>query len=91
MCKLFGLRANKSVDVSFSFYEMPRKSFEELAEDAKLLGKHYSPPRYPSLHSGIEAAAHELYTRRDAEACASSATKILNSVKELLKQLSSTC
>lgn len=33
MCRLFGLRANKSVDVSFSFYETPRKSFVELSND----------------------------------------------------------
>ena len=66
------------------------KQLEELSDDAKLLDKHYSPPRYPNLHPSIEAPAHQLYTRRDAEACLTSAQKILDAMKELLKQSSTT-
>lgn len=66
------------------------KSFEHLIEDAKQLDKHYSPPRYPNLHPGMETPAYELYTRRDAESCLSSAQKILSSMKELLKQSNTT-
>ena len=66
------------------------RSFEELVEDAKLLDKHCSPPRYPDLHPGVESPAHELYTRRGAEACMASAQRILGSVRESLRQLSAT-
>ena len=31
MCRLFGLYANKPVDVEFSFYKSPKKRFEELS------------------------------------------------------------
>ncbi|MEM1545958.1 MAG: HEPN domain-containing protein [Candidatus Methanomethylicia archaeon] len=70
--------------------EIYNRSVEELIEDAKLLDKHYSPPRYLNLHPGVESPAYELYTKRDAELCLISAQKILSYMKELLKQLSNT-
>jgi len=33
VCRLFGLYANRPVDVGFSFYESPEKSFVELSQD----------------------------------------------------------
>jgi len=70
--------------------EVSDRDFEELVEDAKLLDKHYSPPRCPNLHPGVESPAYELYTRRDAESCLTSARKILNCMRELLELLSAT-
>ena len=70
--------------------EVTGRSFEDLIDDAKVLDKHYSPPRYPNLHPGIDVPAHELYTRRDAEICLSSAQKILNYMKGLLRELGAT-
>ncbi|MEM2912986.1 MAG: HEPN domain-containing protein [Candidatus Bathyarchaeia archaeon] len=70
--------------------EVTGKRFDELIDDAKLLDKHYSPPRYPNLHPSVESPAYELYTRRDAESCLLSAEKVLEHMKELLRQLSVT-
>lgn len=53
---------------------------------AKLLDKHYTPPRYPNLHPGIELPAHKLYVKEDAESCLKAAKNILNMVKELLEK-----
>lgn len=50
---------------------------------AKLLDKHYTPPRYPNLHPGIELAAHELYGREDAEKCLEAARSVIDFVRRL--------
>lgn len=34
---------------------------EGLEEDARLLDRHYAPPRYPNLHPGVSLPAHKLY------------------------------
>jgi HEPN domain-containing protein len=70
--------------------EVTGRSFEDLIDDAKILDKHYSPPRYPNLHPGIDVPAYELYTRRDAEVCLSSAQKILDYMRGLLRELGAT-
>lgn len=53
-------------------------------EDARILDRHYAPPRYPNLHPGISTPAYELYSREDAERCLSSSEKIVNYAKKLL-------
>lgn len=57
----------------------------KLVDDARLLDKHYAPPRYPNLHPGISAPAYSLYGRGDAETCLKAAKNVLNFVKNLLK------
>ena len=52
---------------------------------AKFLDKHYTPPRYPNLHPGIELPAHKLYVTEDAEKCLEAARTVMNFVKKLLK------
>ena len=66
------------------------ESLEGLVDDAKLLDKHYSQPRYPNLHPGTSSPAYELYTRRDAELCLSSAQRILDYARGFLRRLGAT-
>ena len=56
---------------------------DELYEDARLLDKHYAPPRYPNLHPSVSLPSHKLYSREDAERCINSAKKIVNYMKKL--------
>ena len=56
-----------------------------LFDDARLLDKHYAPPRYPSLHPGILSPAFELYGRGDAEACLRSARNVVEFVRRSLR------
>jgi len=56
-----------------------------LEDYAKLLDKHYTPPRYPNLHPGMDLAAYELYVREDAERCLEAARHVIEFVKELLE------
>lgn len=60
-------------------------SVKELREDARLLDKHYAPPRYPNLHPGVSSPSYKLYSREDAERCVGSAKKIVNCMKKLLE------
>lgn len=53
-------------------------------DDAILLDKHYTPPRYPNLHPGMDLLAHKLYTKEDAERCLSTAMNVINLAKKLL-------
>lgn len=52
---------------------------------AKLLDKHYTPPRYPNLHPGIDLPAYQLYVMEDAEKCLEAAKAVINFVKKLLE------
>jgi HEPN domain-containing protein len=54
-------------------------------EDARLLDRHYAPPRYPNLHPGISVPAYELYSKEDAERCLNSSEKIVNYARKLLE------
>ena len=58
---------------------------QELLEDARLLDKHYAPPRYPNLHPGVPFPAFELYGRGDAEACLRSARNVVEFVRRSLR------
>jgi len=58
---------------------------EELYEDARLLDKHYAPPRYPNLHPSVSLPTYKLYSREDSERCITSAKKIVNYMKRLLE------
>ncbi|RLF09647.1 MAG: DNA-binding protein [Thermoprotei archaeon] len=58
---------------------------EDLRRYARLLNRHYSPPRYPNLHPGIELLAHELYGEGDAQACLRTAESLLRFLEELLR------
>jgi len=64
------------------------RDLSNFEEDVMLLDKHYSPPRYPNLHPGINLPAHKLYSKRDAEGCLKSSEKIIKFVKELLEEFS---
>ncbi|MCD6513668.1 MAG: HEPN domain-containing protein [Candidatus Odinarchaeota archaeon] len=70
------VQITKTYNVDISQYE----------NQAKLLDKHYTPPRYPNLHPGIELPAHKLYVKEDAELCLKAAKSILNMARELLKK-----
>jgi len=74
--------------------ELSRRKGLKLGEDhirnARLLDKHYSPPRYPNLHPGIELPAHELYGKEDAQACLKAAEELLKFLEELLRLLGAT-
>lgn len=59
---------------------------EALREDARLLDRHYAPPRYPNLHPSISAPSHKLYSREDAERCINSARKIVDYMKKFLEE-----
>ena len=56
----------------------------ELYEDARLLDKHYAPPRYPNLHPSVSLPSYKLYSKEDAGRCINSAMKIVNYMKKLL-------
>ena len=58
---------------------------EELYGDARLLDKHYAPPRYPNLHPSVSLPSYKLYSREDSERCINSARKIVNCMKRLLE------
>ena len=60
-------------------------SLEGLREDARLLDRHYAPPRYPNLHPSVSAPSHKLYSREDGERCINSARKIVDYMKKFLK------
>lgn len=64
--------------------ETANMKLSDFHEDARLLDKHYAPPRYPNLHPSISAPAFELYTKEDAERCINSSERIVNYVKKLL-------
>ena len=49
----------------------------KLYEDARLLDKHYAPPRYPNLHPGVSVPSYKLYSKEDAGRCINSAMKKL--------------
>ena len=75
-----------------SAYSLLLRVGQEYEEDiaylegyAKFLDKHYTPPRYPNLHPGIELPAHKLYVTEDAEKCLEAARTVMNFVKRLLK------
>ena len=57
----------------------------ELLDDARLLDKHYAPPRYPNLHPGVPSPAFELYGREDAEACLRAARNVVDFVRRSLR------
>ena len=56
-----------------------------LLDDARLLDKHYAPPRYPNLHPDMPSPAFELYGRGDAEACLRSARNVVDFVRRSLR------
>ncbi len=58
----------------------------ELHDHARLLDRHYSPPRYPNLHPSIDMPAHKLYSREDAERCLKAAERLLEYLKRFLEQ-----
>jgi len=59
--------------------------FEGFYDDARLLDKHYAPPRYPNLHPNVSLPSHKLYSREDSERCINSARKIIDYMKKLLE------
>jgi len=65
--------------------EMAHVDVSPVMDDARLLDRHYAPPRYPNLHPGIPLPAHRLYGRGDAEACLRAARNVLAFVKRLLR------
>ncbi|MEM1513055.1 MAG: HEPN domain-containing protein [Candidatus Jordarchaeales archaeon] len=69
------LRTGKTYNVQVDSFEW----------QAKLLDKHYTPPRYPNLHPGIELAAYELYGKEDAEKCLEAARNVIDFVMKLSK------
>ncbi len=58
-----------------------------LYDDARLLDRHYAPPRYPNLHPGISLPSHRLYSREDAERCIESAGRVIDCMRRLLEGL----
>ena len=60
-------------------------ALKELYNDARLLDKHYAPPRYPNLHPSVSLPSYKLYSKEDAEKCIKSAKKIAESMKKSLK------
>jgi len=57
-----------------------------LEEAARLLDRHYGPPRYPNLHPGVPYPAFKLYGRGDAEACLEAARSVLDFARSLLRR-----
>lgn len=68
-----------------SLERVAKSNLEKLHEDARLLDKHYAPPRYPNLHPSVSLPSYKLYSREDAERCINSAKKIVESIKKSLK------
>jgi HEPN domain-containing protein len=65
--------------------EVTSYKLDEIYDDARLLDRHYAPPRYPNLHPGISLPSHRLYSRGDAERCIGSARRIMNSMRRFLE------
>jgi len=64
------------------YYEV---NVEDLMDHARLLDKHYTQPRYPNLHPGIDLPAYMLYSKEDAERCLNAAKIVIKFVKKLLE------
>ena len=71
----YGHSIKKLLDVLSKHVHVP----EELFDDARLLDRHYIPPRYPDAY--IEGAPYEYYGRRDAESAIASARRILEFIR----------
>ncbi len=65
--------------------EVSDLELKEFYASARLLDKHYAPPRYPNLHPGIPLPSYKLYSEEDAERCIESARKIVEFMKKLLE------
>lgn len=57
---------------------------KKLYDDARLLDRHYAPPRYPNLHPSISLPSYKLYSKEDAQRCIKSARKIVEFMKKSL-------
>lgn len=73
----YGHSIKRLLDVLSQHVEVP----EELFDEARLLDRHYIPPRYPDAY--IEGAPYEYYGKKDAENAIASSNRILDFVRRV--------
>lgn len=78
-------RGHSILELLQSLERVAELTLEELYEDARLLDKHYAPPRYPNLHPSISLPSYKLYSTEDAQRCIASAKKIVDFMRKLLE------
>lgn len=79
-------RGHSILELLEGLERVAKSNFKKLYEDARLLDKHYAPPRYPNLHPSVSLPSYKLYSKEDAEKCINSARKIVESMKKLLER-----
>jgi len=72
----YGHSIKKLLDILSKEVQVP----ENLLRNARLLDRHYIPPRYPDAY--IEGSPYEYYDRIDAEEAIKAAEEILTFVRE---------
>ena len=78
-------RGHSILELLESLERVRNSELKGFYDDARLLDKHYAPPRYPNLHPSVYLPSYKLYSKEDAERCIKSAKKILESMKKSLK------